>query len=225
MTNSNPHRPRIARGVVLSLSLVLGATAVLSWPTDHARRGARATIRASDYAEYFAVLRAARQVVDQLPATIRATLANSAGPTFDATDLEAARHVPSATPAWLVPAANGEVCFVRLVRALVSGPGGKPLPPSTELLCGSLESARSGELVATQSTSSTASGSRFRVVGVAPNGVSSVTVTASDGRRSRVPVVSNAYAATISDPVAVTLVTHFGGRRMARTIPLQTPLG
>jgi len=223
MASFDRHRPRILLGLVVSVAVTLGARAVLARHATRAPAAARAAARASDSGESFTVLRTARQSSDRLSSSVRATLAQSTRPAFDSIDLTDARHVPSATPAWLVPAANGELCLVRLVYALVGGPGGKPLPPSTVLLCASLEVAQSGGLVATQSTSATARGSQFHVVGVAPSGVSSATITASDGRRSTVPVVRNVYAATSSDPVAVTLVTHSSGGSVSRTVQLETP--
>ena len=239
-------RRRPLVGAVVGLAIVLGVAELWAGHSGHRRglsvglgglrpgapiaapaapvRAPAAPIAASSFRAHFAVLGTRGGRGGGLPPASRAVLAGSTSPSFDDGDLAAARRVPSVTPAWLVPArASGELCLVRLVYALVRGPGGRALPPSTELLCAPLRVARLGGLAATQSMSATAGGSRFSVVGVVADGVRDVTIASADGRRRTVAVRANAYAATVPDPVAVTLTAPFDGRLLTRTVALETP--
>jgi len=112
---------------------------------------------------------------------------------------------------------------VRIVYPLVSTVQGNPLTPLPITVCLSDGAARAGYLVEAQSlgTSGTAA-TRARVIGIAPDGVTSMTLI-SRGRPKRIniPVTRNAYEAIVAKPVAVRFVVPLGHRSIARSIPLK----
>lgn len=173
--------------------------------------------------EGFAVLRTTRNSDDALPSELASVLSQSTQPEFTEHDMYAARRILALNPGWLIPAANGEVCLARLVYPL-SPPDAasvsSPIPANT---CVPEASAQAGRLVETQSLSTTVSApGRDRVVGVAPDGVTTVNILQRNGRHVAVPVIRNGYEAIASDPVAVRLAVSLDRRQVIDVIPLRT---
>jgi hypothetical protein len=155
-----------------------------------------------------AVFADTRTASDILPAQVADSLADSTEPQFSPTDLRSARRVLADTPGWLVPAEDGELCMVRVVYPLEPPTDGTPFSPVVTHACRPAAEARAGRLVETESLgASVAASPSARVVGVAPNGVSNVSI-ASSRLTTIVPVVRNAYEAIIDDPVEVRFVSY-----------------
>ena len=175
----------------------------------------------------FAVLHEPRTAGDELPSELAAALQASRRPGFSRADIDASRRVLADTPAWLLTAANGETCLARLNYPLLATVHGAALPPIPSSTCVPAARARLGALVDTQSLTGAEPGSRARatrskVLGVAPDGVQTVTVLSRGGGGVRVPVSRNAYEALIARPSLVRFVVHAGGRNVVRSVALST---
>jgi hypothetical protein len=157
---------------------------------------------------------------DSLPREAIASLANSVQPEFSAVDIHTARRVLANTPGWIVPASDGELCMVRVVYPVAPTPG-VPFSPSVAYRCSTEPEVEAGRLVETQYLGTTVSRSpHARVVGVAPNGVASVTIVTGDGLQTAVAVTRNAYEAIVDDPVVARFVTFKDGHSHQNAIPL-----
>ncbi len=111
----------------------------------------------------------------------------------------AARFAGGSYPAWVVPGSEG-VC-------LVVGASGRLDLPSA--VCGTITEAEERGLAL---TATAAAGGSPIVVGLAPNGNTSVTVTNADGAREEVPVANNVYEVTAGRPSTVTLKDAAGAQ-------------
>jgi hypothetical protein len=139
---------------------------------------------------------------------------NQTPTTYVITDIREARKVLSKQEGWLIPAAEGKLCLVRVVYPLVPRSNGKRLPPSLSQTCASETEAVDGRLLETQSLSTTlAQRLPTRVDGIVPNGVHRVTVRSSDGASRTVPVARNAYEVIVVNPRSVAFVAERAGRR------------
>ncbi|MGE5700789.1 MAG: hypothetical protein ACM3VU_00070 [Arthrospira platensis] len=158
-----------------------------------------------------------------IPADIALALAENPQPGFNGADLRAAKRVLADEPGWLLPAANGELCLVRVVYPLVSESKGVVLPPARSLTCASEAKIQAGRLVDVQAllTSGTKA-KESKVVGVAPNRVSTVTVISRDGRQLPVVVRQGAYEAVVANPVGLSFTTRDSGRLEKHVIALST---
>jgi hypothetical protein len=169
----------------------------------------------------FAVERTRRGPDDALPAQVLETLSQSASPTFTAADELAARRVLANSPAWLVPASDGEACLIRIVQPLVRIEEGRPLPPSVSLICLPEQAAQSGQLVETQSLSLGSANARwYRVVGVVPDTAREIEIVSAHDTRMAITAVRNAYEAVVRDPRAVRFLT--GRRRRQHVVSIGT---
>jgi hypothetical protein len=167
-----------------------------------------------------AVLRSAGSPEDALPQVVVSSLRESVQPEFDPAALHSARRVLADQPVWLLTT-GGEVCLVRLVYPLVSGRG---LPPLVTHECASPSVTAAGSLVVVQSlaTSSSDVGASARVIGIAPDGISAVTIRCKGAVDVRVAVTRNAYEAIVSNPVAVSFLVRTNGRPRHTVIPVST---
>jgi hypothetical protein len=169
----------------------------------------------------FAVFDGAPTPADALPSEVVAWLEKSSQPEFDEAGIRASRRVLAGYPGWLVPAANGEMCLVRLIYPLIAAVHGTALPPTPSQTCAPQASAEAGRLVESQSLATSGTRSvQNRVLGVAPNGVAKVTIISSRGRRVTVEVIRNAYETVVEDPLAVEFVTTSHHKSVTHTIPL-----
>jgi hypothetical protein len=156
---------------------------------------------------------------DELSSEAVLTLRNSVEPEFSSADMRAARRVIAGDPTWLVPSSNGELCLVRVVYPVTRSQSGSSLPPTVARNCEFEARALEGRLVWLQSLATSTRGSPWTtIVGVAPDGVSTVTIVSGHGGNMRVPVVRNAYEATIAEPKAVRLVRVSAGHRIAYSV-------
>jgi hypothetical protein len=168
-----------------------------------------------------AVLDEARTASDLLPGEVLTALTQSVQPEFSKADIRSARRVLPLSPGWLVPAGDGQTCLVRLIYPLIPAVHGIALSPTPSYTCASEAATAEGHLVETQSltTSGTSTGDA-RVVGVVPDGVTSVTVVSSEGRRTTLPVFRNAYEAIVRDPTVVRFLVRDGNHRVERSMRL-----
>jgi len=156
---------------------------------------------------------------DALPQDVADTLAGSAHPEFVAADLRAARRVLAQDGGWLVPADDGEACLVRLAYSLLAPRGS--IPPSTRHVCMSEKLAQEGRLLEAESFATPQKPNpKARVVGIVPNGVSSVTFRSRGGQRTVIPTVRNAYEAIVVEPVSLTFVARQGGKTTRHSIEI-----
>jgi hypothetical protein len=152
----------------------------------------------------FHVLTEALTGDDAVPRQFAATLENSTQTEISARDVAAARRVLPDNPAWLFTAGENEVCLAREVYPLIPSMNGVALQPALEFSCEAVSAAEAGKLVETQSLATTqAAISPARVVGIVPDGVTSVVVRLRGGQRVRVAVARNAYEATVRKPMDV----------------------
>jgi hypothetical protein len=168
----------------------------------------------------FAVF-ASRTEDDELPSEVAVALAHSHKPRFSNADIDNARRVLALQPVWLVPASEQNVCIVRIAY---------PLPGATHVsgtaraigrICNSEREAETGLLVETHTLGPSPSGwSRMSVIGIAPDGVADVTITARHGLTTVAPVQRNAYEAVVAGPVSVIFRTHHDDRAERHVIPL-----
>ena len=127
------------------------------------------------------------------------------------------------TPAaWLVPATDERVCLLYTVNALTRGPGGRPLPPAVVQHCATVAAATAGRLVLTQSLSASREGSSaVMILGVVPDGVSTVSVlSGGDGHTKVLPVRGNSYTGIVVDPTAVRFSERAGNTTVSRLVPV-----
>jgi hypothetical protein len=175
------------------------------------------------YSPPFAVLQSPATRVDALRPLAAQYLLKARKPAFSITDIRDAREVLSKQEGWLIPAAEGKLCLVRVVYPLVPRSNGKRLPPSISQTCASEADAVDGRLLETQSLSTTfAKRLPTRVDGIVPDGVHHVLVGSTiDGASKAVPVVRNAYEVIVVNPRSVTFVAEQAGRR--RRYIVRTP--
>jgi len=122
-------------------------------------------------------------------------------------------------PAWLVPAADERLCLLYTVKALTSGPEGRPLPPAIVQQCTTVTAAAAGRLVVTQSLSASRQGSSaVMILGVVPDGVTRVSVIGGDAHAKVLPVRGNSYAGTVLDPTAVRFSERMGNSTVSRLV-------
>jgi hypothetical protein len=173
-------------------------------------------------ASAFAVLRQPRTADDVLPKQIADSLRETERPAFSSQDVSAARRILANTPAWLLPADNGEVCLAMLEYPVARGASFAPIPLHG---CVPEGAARLGKLVLVRSlaTVPTTSDSRAQVLGIVPDGVPSITVRARDPRLSTVAVLRNAYSLVVNGPRQMHFQTRRSGRRTVVAVPLTTP--
>jgi hypothetical protein len=168
------------------------------------------------------VLSVGRSPDDLLPPEVVMFLSGSVRPEYTPADLRAARRVLANEPGWLLPAADGEICLVRVVYPLLSGSGRASLPPTDSQVCEPGAGVLDGHLVETQSLSATPAQGVTRVVGIVPDGVAKVLVVLAGGATAMVPVQRNAYEVIVREPVAVRFVRRHGSRVTAHRIELST---
>jgi hypothetical protein len=168
----------------------------------------------------FAVF-ASRTEVDELPSEVTVTLAHSHNPKFSNADIEDARRVRALQPVWLVPASEDKVCIVRIVYPFPGATQGTGTARAIGHTCNSEEEAETGGLVETHTLGPSPSGwSRMSVIGIAPDGIANVTISARHGVTTVAPVQRNAYEAVVAGPVSVTFRTHHDHRLVRHVIPL-----
>jgi hypothetical protein len=121
----------------------------------------------------------------------------------------AAVFAGGAYPTWVIPGST-EVCLM----ANAIRPGGSPGG-----ICGSIAAVEQRGIA---ETTESASGSPV-VLGLVPNGNSSVEVTNVDGTKETLPVTNNVYEITSGDPVSVTLKNASGATTTRHLAVLSTP--
>ena len=170
---------------------------------------------------FFAVLGAPRTAHDELPPSGRALLAEQ--PNLIAPqNYTHARSVSTQWSTWLIPAKGEQLCLIRELYPLriLQAVG---LPPIAAADCATVEEARHGQLVITQSAGATVHG-MADVLGVVPDGVRSVMITSRNHRRTSTLVARNAYAAAVATPMQVSFLTHDDHGHLRRyVIPIVTP--
>lgn len=170
-----------------------------------------------------AVLAGAPTPDSTLPVDIAASLVRSQQPRFNSANVRDARRVLANDPGWLLPAANGELCLVRVIYPLVARSNGVVLPTARSLTCASEAKIQAGRLVDVQALLTSGTKAReSKVVGVAPNRVSTVTIISRDGRRLSVVVRQGAYEAVVANPIGLSFTTRHRGRPEKHVIPLTT---
>jgi hypothetical protein len=168
----------------------------------------------------FAVL-GSRTEDDELPSEVTVALAHSHSPRFSNADIADARRVLAVEPVWLVPASEGKVCIVRIAYPIANATQRTELAPAIVHACNSEAEAQAGRLVETQTLGSSSSGwLRMRVIGIAPDGVAAVTITAKHGLATTAAVQRNAYEAMVAGPTSVVFRTRQDGRVERHVIPL-----
>lgn len=170
-------------------------------------------------ASSFAVLSSAPSGDDALPTDVVASLSRNVEREFSRADIRAARRVLANKPAWLIPAANGEMCLVARVYAPASR--GPVLPPTLTTDCAPEEAANSGEIVETQSVDNNTQ--TVRLVGVVGDGVGTVAVVTRHGPPVVIDVIRNGYEALVRKPIAVTFLMRHGQHVTKHSIPVAVP--
>jgi hypothetical protein len=120
-------------------------------------------------------------------------------------DLSAAVFAGGTYPTWVVPGST-EICLM----ANATKPGGSPGG-----ICGSIAAVEQRGIA---ETTESASGSPV-VLGLVPNGNTSVDVTNANGTKETVPVTNNVYEITSGDPVSATL-RNASGATITRHVPV-----
>jgi hypothetical protein len=170
----------------------------------------------------FAVFDSVPVADDTVPREVATALSQSAHPEFSNADIRAARRVLANSPGWLIPATNGALCLVRLVYPLVASVDGTASAPIPSQTCAPESAAQAGRLVETQSLATSGTQARdAKVVGVVPNGVTTVDILLRHRSSMTVAVIRNAYEAVVAAPFAVRFVTSRHGDQRV-TIPLTT---
>jgi len=170
----------------------------------------------------FAVLQSPATRRDASSPSVARDVLKARSPTFSITDIRDAREVLAKQEGWLIPAAEGKLCLVRVVYPLVPRSNGERLPPSISQTCASEADAMDGRLMETQSLSTTfAKRLPTRVDGVVPDGVHHVVVRSIGDAKKAVPVVRNAYEVIVVNPRSVSFVAKQARRR--RRYIVQTP--
>jgi hypothetical protein len=168
-----------------------------------------------------ATLGEARTSSDLLPKEVVTALTQSVQPEFSGADIRSARRVLPLNPGWLVPAVDGQTCLVRLIYPLIPAEHGIALSPTPSYTCASEAATQEGHLVETQSLTTSGTGTTdARVVGVVPNGVTSVTLVSRGGRATAVPVFRNAFEAIAWEPIVLRFAVRDGNHTVERSIRL-----
>jgi hypothetical protein len=106
--------------------------------------------------------------------------------------------------AWLVPAADGELCLVHLIHPLIARIAGRVLAPAVARACAGGEEAERGQLLEVRSLTLGAYADRAELLGVVPDGVRAVSVERAGVLAPvTVPVARNAYRAIVREPTSV----------------------
>jgi hypothetical protein len=112
--------------------------------------------------------------------------------------------------------------MVRIVYPLPGATHGSGMAPAIAHTCVSEGEAQAGQLVETQTLGlSPSESTHTRVVGVAPDGVAAVTITAGHPLTTVAPVQRNGYEAIVTGPLSVIFRTHHGHRVVRHVIPLR----
>lgn len=173
----------------------------------------------------FGVLRQSRTADDVLPKQLEDSLQEGEGPEFSAQAIRSARRILPTTPAWLVPADNGELCIAMLEYPVTSTGRTSSLPPIASHGCVRESAALLGRLVVVRSlaTTPTAHDAPAEVIGVLPDGVAKVTIKANHSRLTTVGVSRNAYSVTVTGPKQLLFRTKHRGQASVIRVPLMTP--
>jgi hypothetical protein len=209
----DPRKAAICR-MVLNTLLIAGVCVLASCGTPR---------RASEAASTdFAVLKQAATPDDEVPPQVATALHESVEPEFTVSDIGAARRVLANEPGWLVPAADGELCIVRVVYPVAAGISSSTPEPSTSRLCVPEPTAVLGKLVLTHSLSPILQDRQgdIQVIGVVPDGITSVSIVSQNQHSLNVDVLRNAYSAVVVDPETV---RFHGPRRIADPVRLVIP--
>jgi hypothetical protein len=156
---------------------------------------------------------------EALPAAVTEFLSDSSEPEFAPAERRKARRVLANHPGWLIPASNGELCLVRVTYP-ISDAGGGDLSPAVGDQCEPTEAVQAGELVEVQTLGASAAASMQLVVGIAPEGISTVEIETRNGSVASVPVNQNAYEATVRMPSRVLFTRTLGLRSVKETVSL-----
>jgi hypothetical protein len=197
-----------------------------TWPEVDTTAEAN-TAKATSAGAFFSVLNRSRTSDDTLlsvphePRGPVVAAPGTSGPLSNTASAHAARRLASAVPAWLVPKSDERLCLLYAVKALTLGPGGRPLPLAIVQQCTTVAAATVGRLVVTQSLSASRHGSgAVMILGVIPDGVSTVSVLGGDGHTKVLPVRGNSYAGTVVDPTAVRFSDRVGTSSVSRVVPV-----
>jgi hypothetical protein len=176
---------------------------------------------------FFSVLNRSRTSDDALPSVPHKSrgpivaAGSRLGPLSDMASAHAARRLSSIVPAWLVPESNERLCLLYTVKALTRGRGGRPPPPAIVQQCTTMAAATAGRLVVTQSLSASRRGSSdVMMLGVVPDGVTTVSVLDGGSHAKVLPVRRNSYAGTMVDPTAVRFSDHVGHTIVSQMVPV-----
>jgi len=160
-----------------------------------------------------------------MPSWVTHFLATSDGPVLSAEDIEGARRVLANQQGWLVPAPENELCLALVVNPLVPEMNGRRLYPSIKRSCATQAEVEQGRLTETLSLSPTfANRIPTRVTGIAPNGVSEVTIRGVDATAT-VTVIRNAYEYILINPISVSFTATMDGHRRHYVVPLASAGG
>lgn len=213
-------RQAVARGALLCCCLLAAADAALAGcgAAGHGR-AARPVAGQLSRPPRFAVFSQTAASQEALPAEAAADLRQSAQPRFSAAGIGMAARVLPGNSAWLVPAANGEVCLVRIVYPQVATLRGQPVPPAVGRDCVPEAVAQQGRLLETQTLGGVLHGAvRSNVFGIVPDGVRAVAIVSRGGESQTVAVERNAYEALAVEPSAVRFVQRQGSRSWHRSV-------
>lgn len=201
-----------------AIASVIAVTAVVVVATAMAKSGAR-THHASPPAvsprlyRIFSVLRSDKQAghrasaadsIPPLPAAVVEGMAHEPG-----LDTSAAVFAGGTYPAWVVPGTN-EVCLIHGAIGPRGVPGG---------VCSSIGAVEQRGLAV---TTESATGAAV-VLGLVPNGNSSVNVTNANGSTESVPVANNVYEITSGTPSTIGLREASGAATTRHVAQLSTP--
>jgi hypothetical protein len=176
---------RIPTLLLVAATAAAATTGAIVTGADGGTGAAQAGATTNDPHARFGLLNRPSQAEDALPAELRAAATNASEHGADPALARRARTSGNAGRLWLIPGSTG-LCVIRAGAE------------AAERLCASTEQAAGGQAIAT--TGGTANGlqSDERLLyGILPDGVGHVVVTLDDGDVRRVPVVDNAFAATL----------------------------
>lgn len=205
---------RSKRAAMMLTALVAAAAAVAvtagTASSHHAERQAHRAI-SGRLAQVFQVLdrrvrarRAAAAGGRPLPTGVVAGMSRQPG-----VDPSQAAYAGGEYPTWVVPGSS-EVCLV------VGATGTRGVPSS---VCGPISRAESGLVVLTETDSG-----QPLVLGLAPDGNRSVSVTDKDDATESVPVTDNVFEIVRGHPVSVSL-KDTAGNRSSRSVAISAPPG
>ncbi len=163
---------------------------------------------------------------DALPRQIEEALTQSTRPRFSGPDRSAARRLLPEEPAWLVPAANGELCIARIVYPLIARLHGEPLAPVVAVACATQAATVAGKLVVTQSLATApraSTSSPTRVLGVLPDGATGVRLVFARGKSAPDEPIRNGYEIVVEDPERLQFLVRQGNGTRAESVRLVTP--